>query len=245
MPTTTTGQTPTASGGDLTAQAAAQNLASAPTIDRLTQLVQGINQTAYLSAPGRSQALGTIENELSGNLDPSTIYENQLANAEKYGAGGFSSDSEAWQTAVQRGLGIDRQALIGAGQTALDNFYAGMPTVNAQDQMTSPALLEQQQATQSALAEQASEYSRTLAETQAEQAQQLSEFGTTSGQNAARLYADVYHTLPGYNQYGQYTGGTTGTTGADNYATTQWAQLQDQSAANLQYLQNMFAGQHA
>jgi hypothetical protein len=42
----------------------------------------------------------------------------------------------------------------------------------------------------------------------AQQAQQLGEFGTTSGQNAAELYAQIYHTLPGYNQYGMYTGQT-------------------------------------
>jgi type II secretory pathway pseudopilin PulG len=42
----------------------------------------------------------------------------------------------------------------------------------------------------------------------AQQAQQLAEFGTTTGQNAAQLYAQTYHTLPGYNQYGAYTGQT-------------------------------------
>jgi hypothetical protein len=54
------------------------------------------------------------------------------------------------------------------------------------------------------------------------QAQQLSEFGTTSGQNAAQLYAQTYKTLPGYNQYGQYTGqtGTTGTSTATNPTAT-------------------------
>ena len=146
--TTTTVTNPT----NLTEQAGQLNLAAIPTIDSLTQQLQQINQNAYLSAPGRTQDLATIQNELAGNLDPSTIYENQLKNAEQYGAGGFSGDSQAWQTAIQRGLGIDRQNLITAGQNALNSFYGNMPTVNAKDFTTSPDLLEQQQATLAAQA---------------------------------------------------------------------------------------------
>ena len=241
MPTTTstiTGTTPTAGGTDLTAQAAAQNIASAPSIDTLTQLIQGINQKAYLSAPGRTQELGTIEDMLSGKLSYSKWYEEQLKGAQGYGAGGFSADSPAWQTAIQRGLGLDTEALVGAGQKAMDAFYAGMPVANAQAQMTTPALLEQQQATQGAQALTAQEIANQQAQFTAAQAQQLSEFGTTSAQNQAKLYASIYGSLPGYNEYGQYTGQTgtfpysafanagagtgtgTGTTGAAGNVTT-------------------------
>ena len=206
-----TGQTPTAGGGDLTAQAAASNIASAPSIDSLTQLLSGINQRAYLSAPGRSQELGTIENQLAGNLDPSTIYANQLRNAEQYGAGGFSGDSQAWQTAIQRGLGLDREALIGQGQKALENMYSGMPQVNAQSFTTSPALLEQQQATLADQALKQQQITNQAGQFTAEQAQQLGEFNTTSAQNAAKMYAGTYGNIPGYNQYGQYTGQTDST----------------------------------
>jgi hypothetical protein len=201
-------------------QSAQQNISASGNIDTLTKLLSGINQSAYLSAPGRQQQLGTIENQLSGNLDPSTIYQNQLANAEQYGAGGFSSDSPAWQTAIQRGLGIDRQNLIGAGQTAMNAMYAGMPQVNAQDQTTTPALLEQQQATAAAQALQQQQIQNQADQFAAQQAQQLSEFGTTSGQNAASLYAQTYHSLPGYNQYGQYTGQTGATGGQPGARTT-------------------------
>jgi hypothetical protein len=205
----------------LTGQAAQQNVAAAGDINSLTNLLSNINQNNYLSAPGRQQQLDTIENELSGNLDPSTIYQNQLNNAEQYGAGGFSSDSPAWQTAVQRGLGIDQQNLITAGQTAMNSLYSQMPQVNAQDQTTTPALLEQQQSTQAAQALQQQQIQNQVAQFAQQQAQQLGEFGTTSGQNAASLYAQTYHTLPGYNQYGAFTGQTgaaptTGTSGATN-----------------------------
>ena len=198
MPTTTTSITGTAPpAGGLSGQAAQQNIAAAPNIDTLSQLISGINQQAYLSAPGRSQELATIQNQLSGNLDPSTVYQNQLRNAEQYGAGGFGADSQAWQTAIQRGLGIDRQNLISQGQQAMDKFYSGMPVVDASSQMASPGLLQQQQATQGAQALQAQQI-----------ANQASQFGQTLGQNQANLYASTYGTIPGYNEYGQYTGQT-------------------------------------
>ena len=57
------------------------------------------------------------------------------------------SDAKAWQTALQRNLGIDTEQVVTSGQNALNSFYAGMPTVNAQAQTTSPSLLEQQQST--------------------------------------------------------------------------------------------------
>lgn len=187
-------------------QSAKQNIAAGGDIDTLTQLLSGINQSAYLSAPGRQQQLGTIENQLSGNLDPSTVYQNQLRNAEKYGAGGFSADSEAWQTAIQRGLGIDRQDLIGSGQKALDAMYAGMPEVNSQTMTSTPGLLEQQQSTAAAQALEQQQIQNQAAQFAASQAQQLSEFGTTTSENSAKLYASIYGSLPGYNEYGQYTG---------------------------------------
>jgi hypothetical protein len=201
MPNSVTTQTTsvpsTTNTSGLAGQAANQNISAAGDIGTLTNLLQQINQNAYLSAPGRSQELGTIQNELAGNLDPSTIYQNQLRNAEQYGAGGFSADSQAWQTAIQRGLGIDRQNLINAGQQAMDKFYSGMPTVDASSQIATPALLEQQQATQGSQALQAQQI-----------ANQASQFGQTLGQNQANLYAQTYGTIPGYNQYGQFTGQT-------------------------------------
>jgi hypothetical protein len=160
----------------LAGQAAQQNIAAGGDINTLTQLLSGINQNAYLSAPGRQQQLGTIQNQLSGNLDPSTVYQNQLNNAQKYGAGGFGSDSQAWQTAIQRGLGIDRQNLIGAGQTAMNQFYSDMPKVNAQNQAVTPAILEQQQATQAQQALQQQQITN-----------QLNEFGITSGMEQQQI----------------------------------------------------------
>jgi hypothetical protein len=226
--------TTTTSQSGLADQSAQQNISASGNIDTLTKLLSGINQSAYLSAPGRQQQLGTIENQLSGNLDPSTVYQNQLSNAQQYGAGGFASDSPAWQTAIQRGLGIDRQNLITSGQNAMNSMYAGMPQVNAQDQTTTPALLEQQQATQSAQALQQQQIQNQAAQFAAQQAQQLSEFGTTSGQNAAQLYAQTFHSLPGYNQYGQYTG-QTGTTPAQ-------AKTSSATTPSFQPFNSAFAG---
>jgi hypothetical protein len=86
--------------------------------------------------------------------------------------------------------------------------WAGSLQAQVQNQQAQNALAQEaQQAQEQQFAQQ--------------QAQQLGEFGTTSGQNAASLYAQTYHTLPGYNQYGAFTGQTgaaptTGTSGATN-----------------------------
>lgn len=165
---------------NLAEQSAQQNLDAASSIDELTKKLAGTNQDSFLSAPGRQQQLDTITNQLSGNLDPSTIYNAQLNNAEQYGSGGFSSDSQAWQTAVQRALGIDRENLIGSGQKAMDSFYSQMPQVNAQNQAVTPAILEQQQATaaeqaleQQRITNQSSQFDQTLANTKEQFSAQL------------------------------------------------------------------------
>ena len=180
---------------NLTQSTASQNLSAVPTIASLEQAIADINQNAYLSAPGMKESLATIQDELAGKLAPSTIYANQLANAQQYGAGGFSSDSPAWNTAIARGLGIDTQNLVTAGQNALDSFYAGLPKVNAQTQLATPELTQSQAATagQQAIAEQQVQ-------------NQASQHATDTALKAADQYAALYGNIPGYNQYGIYTG---------------------------------------
>ena len=180
---------------NLTQTTAAQNLAAVPTIDSLTKAIADINQNAYLSAPGMKESLATIQDELAGKLAPSTIYANQLANAQQYGAGGFSSDSPAWNTAIARGLGIDTQNLVTAGQNALASFYAGLPKVNAQTQLATPELTQSQAATagQQAIEEQQVQ-------------NQAAQHATDTALQAAEQYAALYGNIPGYNEYGIYTG---------------------------------------
>lgn len=273
------------------------NIANVPNIDRLTQLVSDINQRAYLSAPGRQQQLGVIQNMLAGNLDPQTIQENQIRAAQQYGGRGFGVDSGAWQSAISRATALDRQAMQERGATAANALYAGMPQANAQTYTATPELAvtyQNNRAAQAhaaaALREQARQFNITAASTddrftrelaqraseaamnaaqanaalaekqrefdvsqsytaahdiavlqenarqanqqadltrtelanrqsqftaaQAQQqnqfastlAQRQSEFGSNLAQEQAALYAKIYGSLPGYNQFGVYTG---------------------------------------
>jgi hypothetical protein len=157
-----TGQTPTAgtssSSGGLAGQAAAQNIAAAPSLDALAQIISGINQKAYLSAPGRQAQVTNIQNELAGNLDPQTVQSAQLEAAQRYGGAGFGADSGAWQSAVQRATGISRQALESQGATELNSLYSQMPVTDASQFAVTPALLEKQQEAAAQLSEQRREF---------------------------------------------------------------------------------------
>lgn len=319
-----------ASGGGPAADLAAANLAAAPNIDSITKLVNEINQQSWLSAPGRQQALDAITNQLAGNLDPQTIQAAQMKSAEQFGGrGGFSTDAGAWQSAVQRALGLGREALKQQGITNLGTLYQGMPVASAADYTYTPAtwnqwvnignqhaeamaslaenmrqfdanlaenqrqftqslaeksaefyanLAEQKRGTDlaasqeaSRLAEQAREFADTLssrryefdasAQTQASQfastlsenmrqfnqnesfkqtelAQQESQYArslaeqqtarqASTGLNQAQLYAQLYGSLPGFNQYGQYTGAL-GTANTGSYTDPMLAYNQNQ-----------------
>lgn len=129
-------------GGSLEA-----NIAAAPSLEKISQILSNINQQAYMAAPGRQEALSAIQGRVAGNLSPETIAENQLAAAQTYGGGGFGVDSPAWQSAIRRATGIDREQLIGQGLGELQSFYQGMPTVDIQKYTLTPSEYAQVQDT--------------------------------------------------------------------------------------------------
>lgn len=123
------------------------NIAAAPSLEKISQILNNINQQAYMSAPGRQEALSAIQGRVAGNLSPETIAENQLAAAQTYGGGGFGVDSPAWQSAIRRATGIDREKMIGEGLGELQSFYQGMPTVDIQKYTLTPSEYAQVQDT--------------------------------------------------------------------------------------------------
>ncbi len=108
----------------------AANIAAAPSLEKIANIISGINQQSWLSAPGRQQELGNIQRWQAGELDPSVYSGVASQAAQTYGGGGFGVDSPAWQAAVQRALGTSRQALQEKGAAALGEFYQGMPTTD-------------------------------------------------------------------------------------------------------------------
>jgi hypothetical protein len=134
-----------AQGSGLAGEAAAANIAASGDIEKLSRLAAQTNEMAWNAAPGRKEQLAGIQNRLAGNLDPQTIESAQLDAAQQYGSKGFGVDSGAWQSAIQRAIGTNREAIKSQGATELDQYYSGMPTTSAQQFMMTPELLETQQ----------------------------------------------------------------------------------------------------
>lgn len=199
-----------ASGGGPASQMAAANLAAGPNIDAITKLVNEINQQSWLSTPGRQQALDAITNQLAGNLDPQTIQSAQMKSAEQFGGrGGFATDAGAWQSAVQRALGLGREELKQRGISNLGTLYQGMPVASAEDYTYTPqtwnqwvnignqhaeamaSLAENMRQFDSSLAENQRQFTQSLAEKSAEfyasLAEQKRSTDLAASQEAARL----------------------------------------------------------
>lgn len=127
---------PSASG--LMGEATQATIANAPNLDKISQIVNQINQQAYLSAPGRQQELANIQRWQAGQLDPSVYADVASQAAQLYGGGGFGVDSPAWQSAVQRAIVTNRQALQEKGAGALEAMYKGMPTTDVSKYTMTP-----------------------------------------------------------------------------------------------------------
>jgi hypothetical protein len=217
-------------GGGLAGQAAQQNIAAAPGIAELSKLVADINQSAYLSAPGRQEQLGTIQNQLAGNLSDQTLDQTQQRMAELYGARGASFDAPALNSALQRAWGLNREDLIGQGQSAMNAMYAQMPQFNAQDQMVTPGLLEQQQNNQAMRAQASAQLAQQAKQFDISTAEGARQFNASLAQKAAEssLQAQQFQTQLAESQR-QYDL-THSSTVANQIATLQ----EDARQANLQ-----------
>ena len=253
-----TGQTPAsgapAAGSGLAGQAAAQNIAAAPSLDALAQIISGINQKAYLSAPGRQAQVGNIQNELAGNLDPQTVQAAQLAAAERYGGSGFGADSGAWQSAIQRATGINREALKGKGATDLNALYSGMPVTDASQFAVTPALLQQQQQAAAQLAEQSREFDTSTAQGQSQFLATLEQRKAEAAQAAAQAGAalseqqreyDLTHSSTVANQIAVLQEQAREANQSYQLEATKVQMAQSQFAQSQEQQQNQFAAQLA
>ncbi len=142
------------------------NLASAPDISTLSDLINSINRTANQSrVPGgaalEQQSSQNIASELAGNLPQSEI-DRLRQQASERGLG-FGPDSPATQSSVQRQLGVDQLALQRQGQSDLGAAYnRAAPLFDAASQLTTPGQIQQGQ-----------EFAQNLAQRQFENANQI------------------------------------------------------------------------
>lgn len=147
--------TPAAGGGaqDLVSTPAQANLAAAPDLDALSQMVNRINRQAQVSmVPGgeamEQQSAQNIANLLSGQLPTSFTQNLQSSLAQQYGARGFAPDTAATNAAALRAMGLESQALQSQGEKALTESYARHPIYDISQSLITPSAYASYQAQQ-------------------------------------------------------------------------------------------------
>jgi hypothetical protein len=191
-------------GSGLSGQAAAQNIAAAPGLDQLSQIVNQIN-TANNQArvPGGAalelQSSNNIQNELAGILPQSYLDQLQTGLAQRGASGGFGVDSANTNAAALRAMGLQSQQLQQQGQTDLTSAYnRAAPLWDASQGMITPGLLETQQQNQAQNALEAQAQANAVAQWQAQLGEQKSEYGQTLQQKrdeVASQYGLAYSQL--------------------------------------------------
>jgi hypothetical protein len=231
----------------LAGQAAQQNIAAAPDIEALSQLINQINHQANQQrvtggADLEAQSSQNIANELAGNLTNAVVANDQVTGAQRGAAGGFGVDSPNMNAAVLRAMNLQSMDIQKQGQADLSSAYSrAAPLFSAENAMLTPALLQKQQDDASARALQAQQIGDQAAEWRAQLAQRDKEFTGTIAQQQADLAARMGLS---YAQMGeqarQFDVGQTGettrlglqlaATAAEKQAenTIQWAQMQQQ-----------------
>lgn len=129
----------TSSPGAAMGESIQATIANAPNLEKISEIVNAINQKAYLSAPGRQQELANIERWQAGELDPSVYQDIASQAGARYGGAGFGVDSPAWQAAIQRAIVTNRQALQEKGAGALEAMYKGLPPPDVTKYTLTPA----------------------------------------------------------------------------------------------------------
>lgn len=182
-------------GGGLAGQAAQQNIAAAPDIARLSQLINQINHAANQQrvtggAALEAQSSQNIANELAGNLPQSYLQNLQTSMAQRGAAGGFGVDSPNMNAAALRAMGLESMDIQRQGQTDLNSAYQrAAPLFSAENATVTPALLQQQQDAAAGRALQAQQIADQSREWQAQLAQRDTEFKGTIAQQQADLAA--------------------------------------------------------
>lgn len=131
--------------GDATSLAtepAEANIANAPNLEKLSEIVNRINQQAQsaanLARTGGSgavdeQILGNISRMAQGYVSPETVSEAEASAAQRWGGAGFGVDTPAWQSAVRRTLGLQREALQTQAAKDYNEYLASHPSAPIYD----------------------------------------------------------------------------------------------------------------
>ena len=138
----------TSAGLNLAGNAADQNLAAAPSLEALSQMVNQINRQANQSRiPGgaalEEQSSQNIANELAGNLPDSFIQNLRTGMAQRGAAGGMGVDSPNMNAAALRGMGLESMDVQARGQANLGAAYnRAAPLWDVSQGMVTPGLYE-------------------------------------------------------------------------------------------------------
>ena len=182
-------------GGGLAGDAARQNIAAAPDIARLSQLINQINHAANqgrVTGGAELERLSSenIANNLMGNLPQSFVQSLQTGVAQRGATGGFGVDSPNMNAAALRGMGLQSMQLQAQGQQDLNSAYQrAAPLFQAENAMVTPGLLETQQNNAAQRALQAQQIADNAAQWRAQLAQRDTEFKGTIAQQQADLAA--------------------------------------------------------
>lgn len=138
----------------LAAGPAEANLGNAQNLQSLSSLVNNINQqaqqTANISRTGYNpafdqQQLQNIYNLSAGNVSPETTREAEAAAAQQWGGGGFGVDTPAWQSAVRRTLGLQREDLQKQGAAQYGDYlqtHQAAPLYDIKEALVTPQLYQ-------------------------------------------------------------------------------------------------------
>lgn len=166
------------------------NVAAAPTLDALSQMVNRINRQAQTSMiPGgeqmEQQSAQNIANLLSGQLPTSFTQNLQSSLAQQYGARGFAPDTAAMNAAALRAMGLESQALQSKGEQELSAAYARHPIYDISQSLLTPSAYASYQAQQAEAAARAASLAEQRREFDAEMAYKREFPGGAAGASAA------------------------------------------------------------
>lgn len=172
----------TSTGTNLASSAAEQNLAAAPSLEALSQLVNQINRQANTARiPGgaalEEMSSQNIANQLAGNLPTSYLQNLQAGLAQRGASSGMGVDSPNLNAAALRAMGLEAMNLQQQGQVNLTNAYnRAAPLWDVSQGMVTPGLYETYQQHQAQNALQAQENAAAQARYQQELAQRQKEY---------------------------------------------------------------------
>lgn len=178
------------------AAATEANIADAPNIDKISEIVNRINQQrqqeANLSRTGGSatldqQMLENIDRMAQGLPSAATVSEAQAAAAQQWGGRGFATDTPAWGSAVRRALGLTSEQLQQQGMADYSSYLASHPSApiwGAENALSTPAIYAQRQESEADRALKSAQFLEQAREFDASLAQKR-------GSDLASLYAKI------------------------------------------------------